>query len=86
MVNYRIFEISDELFGGFLIKIDLDIVESLEDIVEYMINELSTILKANNFEMLVDKLEKKYFHIHGYTFGNILLSDESDKFYICGHC
>ena len=38
MVNYRKFEISDELFSGFTFKIDLDMVESLEDIVEYMIN------------------------------------------------
>ena len=86
MVNYRIFEISDELFGGFSIKIDLDTVESLEDIVKCVINELSTALKTNNLVMLVDKLEKKYFHIHGFAFGHILLSDESNTFYVCGHC
>jgi hypothetical protein len=86
MVNYRKFEISDELFGGFSIQIDLDTVESLEDIVKYMIGKLSTALKTTNLVMLVDKLEEKYFHIHGFDFGHILLSDKSDTFYVCGHC
>ena len=46
MVNYRKFEISDEIFSGFTVKIDLDMVESLEYIVEYMING---VLKSEKF-------------------------------------
>ena len=86
MVNYRTFEISDELFSGFRLKIDLDDIDCLEDIIAYCYQVLSNILNDNNLQSLLAKLNRKSFHIHGYIMTDLLLSDGNRIFYICGHC
>ena len=86
MVNYRSFEISDELFSGFTLKIDLDHIHCLKDIIAHFYQVLSNILNDNNLDILLVKLNRKSFHIHDYTMTDLLLSDGNRIFYICGHC
>ena len=86
MVNYRKFCVSDELFSGFETDIDLDEVNSLNEIVNAVLGRLSLIFNNNNLDILLKKLSAIKFHIHDYTFEDILLSEPSIKFYICGHC
>ena len=86
MVNYRTFEISDELFSGFRLKIDLDNIDCLDDIIAYFYQVLFNILTYYKLESLLAKLNRKSFHIHDYIMTDILLSDINHIFYICGHC
>lgn len=86
MVNKRKFIISDDLFSGFEIIVDLDEHESLIDIINTITNALLTILKEKKLNILSQKLELINFHIHNYNFADILLSEPDTIFYICNHC
>lgn len=86
MVNVRIFEISDEIFGGFSCQIDLDFVNTLDEICNEILIRLRGIINQYNLFHLNTLLEKKKFHIHGYSFADILISDSHKIFYICCHC
>ena len=87
MVNYRPVQFSHTLFWGFQRMIDLDEVESLQGIIDIMYIKLQEFLKLENFEVLLEKLEKtkNALHIHDMTFGQILISQPTNIIYICDH-
>lgn len=86
MENYeRTFIASSKLFSGFKIPINITQVDSIDDIVRIFVNELSKVLKDNNFENLLDELKKTKFHIHTASFEEILVSSLNDTFYVCDH-
>ena len=84
MVNNRIFTISDNLFSGFTIMVDLDECESCQDIVNMV--QVALQHHLGEMDILVNKLNGKNFHIHTHTFEDILLSKSDTKFYVCCHC
>ena len=86
MVNTRKFIISDELFSGFEMDIDLDCSESIIDIINTIKNELLSLLNNKNLCVLSQKLKDIDFHIHDHSFGDILLSEYDVIFFICSHC
>ncbi len=86
MVNNRIFSVSDDLFSYYRTEIDIDEVDNLNEIIEKVLYNLRKTLTDNHLEQLEKKLLEKNFHIHGYTFGDVLLSEPDQIFYICGHC
>ena len=87
MVNYRPVQFSHTLFWGFQRMVDLDEVESLQDIIDIMYIKLIAFLKQENLEILLKKLgeTKQTLHIHNVTFGQILISQPKDIIYICDH-
>jgi len=86
MVNFRKFTISDDLFSGFTRPVDLDIVENIEQIIKIVVGDLKTVFNDNNFVILRETVEKRNFHIHDYSFEDMLLSKPNTTFYICSHC
>jgi hypothetical protein len=86
MVNNREFRISGSIFGGYKTVINLDLVDSVDDILEIVINRIEEDMK--NYPQILKKLdkEKEKFHIHGYEFGSILISEIDVIFYVCSHC
>jgi len=86
MVNYRIFCVSDDLFSGFETRVDLDEVANVDEIVKEVIEQLLKVLYDNKLDILHQRLFQTKFHIHDYTFEDILLSESSNRFYACGHC
>jgi len=89
MSNKRQFQFSCDLFWGYKINIDLDDCESIDDIIRIAIDNLSNFLNRNNLKVLQEKLQELHYHIHDYSFVDILMSqptysDES-QFYICSH-
>ena len=84
MVNLRSFTISDELFSGFVVMVDLDIVDNLRDVVATVYSALLAAL--GNMDILTAKLKTRNFHIHDRTFESILMSDPRALFYVCSHC
>ena len=86
MVNNREFHISGSIFGEYKTVINLDLVDSIDDILEIVINRIEEDMK--NYPQILKKLdkEKEKFHIHGYEFGSILISEIDVIFYVCSHC
>jgi len=86
MSNYRKFCISGGLFTGFETFIDLELVTSIENIIQIVINNLRITLQSMlNLQNSLDK-EKKNYHIHSFKFQDILGSNNDAIFYICNHC
>ena len=86
MVNNRKFSISGSIFGLYETVINLDLVNSNNDIIKIVLNRIRGDMK--NYPSLLKELKKeeKKFHIHGEKFGNILISNPKRIFYICSHC
>lgn len=85
MVNYRVFQISDALFWGYSLKIDLDELDSCEEIITKIKLDLTTFLKKKNLQMLIEKVEAQTYHC--LEFGKILTKTEPNSIvYLCGHC
>tara|TARA_B110000495_G_C22373401_1_gene242463 strand:- start:142 stop:393 length:252 start_codon:yes stop_codon:yes gene_type:complete len=78
------FKISDELFQGFEVILDLDYFENIEEICAQVKKTLKTHLEMHKFERLVEALKTKNFHIHDEEFGTILL--KSQIVWVCTHC
>jgi len=87
MSNIRKFQISEQYLWGFNTNIDIDEVESIEEIINIVLNRCENFLRENNLLGLVDYLndKKNDFHIHNYSFENILMSEPNVEFYVCCH-
>jgi len=90
MVNIRTCQISSKLFWGFQHKVDLDEIDSLEEITTLVLEKMKQVLKDNNFVVLLETLEGKnghpgmHFHIHS-TFEQVLLAPSDEIIYVCSH-
>ena len=80
------FKISDELFQGYEVVLDLDYFETLEEIYDQVTKTLTTHLELHKFEQLLERLKGKKFHIHDETMGNILLKSQTEIVWVCSHC
>jgi hypothetical protein len=85
MPNFRTFIYSHNVFQGFTRKIDLDYVESIDDIIKKLHNELITYLQHEKLKTLIRQVDIKRLHIHDFTFGDILISEPEKVFYVCDH-
>jgi len=85
MVNFRTFLISGETFSHFKTQVDLDEVNNISQIIEIVRNNLNQILTENNLTSLSEKLLQIKYHVHDYTFEDVLISDNKIIFYICDH-
>ena len=86
MVNNRKFVLSDDLFQSFEMDIDLDVVETIEEIISLIVHKLFNVLRENKLDNLESILKKRDFHEHDYSFEDVLLSESNTIFYICSHC
>ena len=84
--NTRKFIASSDLFGGYEIDIDLNYCDSLHDIINTFYESLHNLLSYYNFYSLVNLVKRCKFHIHGFTYEEIVISDKHKLFYICDHC
>jgi len=82
----RTFVASSELFSGFRVSIDIRYIDTLDNIVKIFLDELKLVLKQNNFEVLLEKIVDKEFHIHSHTLEQILTSNPDEIFFVCNHC
>ena len=86
MTNLRKFQVSDDIFNGFICEIDIRTVQNKQDICNLVINQMKELFTFYKFEGLISILESKSFHIHSITFEEIQLANGEDIFYICAHC
>ena len=80
------FKVSDELFQGYEVVLDLDYYDSNEQICAQIVQTLKTHLELHKFEILLGKLHDKSFHIHDDEFGDILLMSQDSIVWVCSHC
>ncbi len=90
LASSRVFQISSDIFWGYRVKVDLLHFDTLPSVIEYIKNDLSLFLKQKNLLMLIEKLEKRRFHIHNpdiSTISDILAYTNNDTIiYVCDHC
>ena len=79
------FKISDRLFQGYEVDLDLNYYDSIEGICTQVKETLLVHLDAHNFEVLKSEAKKVNFHIHDEEFGNILLREEGTIIWVCNH-
>ena len=81
---YKKFQFSCKLFGGFNVPLDISLVDTKEDIINYCLNVLETFLSDNNLWELKIKLQElkktSGYDIHNFTYKDIVSKD--DKNYI----
>lgn len=74
-------QISDELFWGFNIDINLTLFETNENIIIYIKNRLKNYFLAANLQLLAEKVDEKNLHIDE-NFENL---NNYKIIYICSH-
>lgn len=82
----KIIQISDELFWGFNIIVDINDYKSFDELIIKIKNELISFLNKNNLLCLVDKAKTLNLHNHNYKDYNELYEIKENIIYICGHC
>ena len=66
--------------------VDLDLADSIEEVIGQVVGSLKTYLDKVNLVILSETLEKMRFHVHDYTFEDMLLDDSAEKvYYLCNH-
>lgn len=79
---------SHEVFQGFQQEVNVEQFNSKKGIIGEVVAELARVLKSNNLVILEERLkkEKESYHIHGFSFENIVDSNNVEIFWICSHC
>lgn len=82
----KIIQISDELFWGFNMIINLDNYKSFNELALLLKNELIAFLRKNNLLNLLDKAKKINLHHHMYDNYEDLYRNDYDIIYFCSGC
>jgi hypothetical protein len=88
MLGHRIFQISDDLFWGYRVVIDVNRVESLRDAIQLVKDDLILYLKHRNLMTLAEKVSVLTLHMHEpmCAFSELLSNTHPDQIlYLCGH-
>ena len=86
MPTPRVCQISDELFGGFQISVDIDYYYDTDEIATYVKNMLIGSLSKIHLGSLSHTAKNKNFHIHDKTIYNLRQAEQTEIIYICCHC
>lgn len=84
MVNYRTFQISDDLFWGFKVRLNIDLYNNPEDIVKEVKEQLKEFLSTHNLQVLKEKVDDKLLHTSSINY--IRNSKKEDVIYVCSCC
>lgn len=81
------FQISDLIWWGYNLDVNITYFNNLDDIINYVINNLEVTLKSLNLLPQYELLQKvrSNFHIHNYSYENLLNNKNNDIIYICRH-
>ena len=89
MVNKKIFQFSCD-YVGFKVEIDLNDCDNLHDVVKlWLLFVYNSFLDSNNLFVLKEKIKNINYHVHDYTFEELLVleynNNEKLHGFICGH-
>lgn len=83
--RFRLCEFSSSTFGGFQHRINLETVESVDDIIVQTVAHLKLVLQIYHLRELFEKTNVTKWHIHSQTFNDILTTP-NETIWICDHC
>jgi len=78
------FEFSCEHFQGFQGVVDLDVMNTNEEVCKYAIISLKSELSKLNLLNQLEKLKSLKYHIHK-PFGELLTESHKEKIWVCSH-
>lgn len=78
----RTFQVSSNVVGGFQVKVNLEEVNSIEDVEQICTAKLFETLTDYSTDIL-SKVEGRKFHIHDITIEEIKDPNDTRMFYIC---
>mgnify|MGYP006090558757 CR=1 FL=1 len=81
MINYRTFQISDDLFWGFKVNLNIDLFNNSLDIVKEVKEQLKNFLSKHNLQVLKEKIYDKQLHTS--SINDIRNSKNTDIIYVC---
>lgn len=83
----RSFKISCPLFGGYVVNMNVNDFDSLDEIIAAVLDQLKATLAANGFESLLNTLDtdSSKYHIHDRTIEDILMGEGGSPYYVCNH-
>ena len=82
----KIIQISDDLFWGYNMIIELDNYKSFEELAIEVKNDLINFLNINNLQILKEKAQLLKLHNHSYKNYEELYKTNETVIYLCGHC
>jgi hypothetical protein len=86
MVNLRKTCISGGVFWGYETLVDIDEIETLEDIKNKTITNLKSDLNRLKLVELVNNVDPRVFHIHSTNLGDIFTREPHFVIYVCNNC
>jgi len=83
----RSFKISCPHFGGYVVNMNVNDFDNLEEVVAAVLDQLKATLAANGFEALLSTLDtdSSKYHIHDRTIEDILMGEGGSLYYVCNH-
>ena len=78
-------KLSDKTFQGFEVRLDMDYINTKEEICKQVKSTLVTHLEWFKFEVLVGMAKTIDFHIHDRELKDILMMEENETLWICNH-
>jgi hypothetical protein len=82
----KIIQISDELFWGYNMIIDINNYSSFEELGLAMKKDLINFLNTHNLQLLKEKAELLNLHNHNFEKYEDIYNRNDDIIYLCGHC
>lgn len=81
----RVFKISCPHFRGYVVSMNVNDFDSLDDVVAAVIDQLKATLAANGFDALLSILDtdSSKYHIHDRTIEDILMGEGGSPYYVC---
>lgn len=86
MVNFRTTCISGGVFWGYETLVDIDEIETLEDIKNKTITNLKSDLNRLKLVELVNNVDPRVFHIHSTNLEDIFTREPHFVIYVCNNC
>ena len=78
-------KLSDKTFQGFEVRLDMNYINTKEEICLQVKSTLVTHLEWFKFEILAEMAKTINFHIHDHEIGDILMMEENKTLWICNH-
>ena len=82
----RIVQISDKLFWGYNMIIEINDYSSFEELGLAMKKDLINFLNTHNLQLLKEKAELLNLHNHNFEKYEDIYNTNDDIIYLCGHC
>ena len=82
----KIIQISDELFWGYNMIVDINNYSSFEELGLAMKKDLIKFLNTHNLQLLKEKAELLNLHNHNFEKYEDIYNTNDDIIYLCGYC